>query len=111
MPQRPLAPPSLRERVGEALRIPPRAVVVANELGTADADTFRRAAWTAIAAAERPAELVVVAAPVPGVPDASPWDSPDPGPTAPPPDGSSSGAGTSGTTASGTMDGSSVRVA
>ena len=81
-------------------------VVVANELGTADADTFRRAAWSAIVAAERPAELVVVAAPVPGVPDASPWDSPDPGPTAPPPEGSPSAPGTSGS-----MGESSVRVA
>jgi len=81
-------------------------VVVANELDTSDADTFRRAAWSAIVAAERPTELVVVAAPVPGVPDASPWDSPDPGPTAPPPDGGPSAPGTSGT-----MDGSSVRVA
>ena len=81
-------------------------VVVANELGNADADTFRRAAWSAIAAAERPTEVVVVAAPVPGVPDVGPWDAPDPGPTVPPPDVGPSGTGTSGS-----MGESSVRVA
>ncbi|MFM7063637.1 MAG: hypothetical protein ACKO04_09130, partial [Actinomycetes bacterium] len=86
-------------------------VVVANGLGTSEADAFRRAAWTTIAASERPAELVVVAAPVPGVPDASPWDSPDPGPTSPPPDVDPARPGPTGPNPSGTMGGSSVRVA
>ncbi len=86
-------------------------VVVANGLGTSDADVFRRAAWSAIAAAERPAAPAPSVGTVPGVPGASPWDAPDPGPTAPPPDGGPPGPGAAGTTTSGTMGGSSVRVA